>query len=99
MSTDYGKKLRLIRKAERLTQAQLCELTGINIGSVKNYETQGVEVGLRIIEKVLAVGQLQKYALWLMTDQVAPESGQIAPKGHETLEKNDDNSPAIKQNN
>lgn len=99
MSIDYAKKLRLIRKAEKLTQPAFSQLTGVALSSIKNYETQGIDVGLGILERVIAVAPLQKYTLWLMTDKTAPEAGQIAPAGHEKLSKEDDNSPAIKQSN
>ncbi|EDM9769363.1 helix-turn-helix transcriptional regulator [Salmonella enterica subsp. enterica serovar Tudu] len=79
MSTSYDEKLKAIRKAEGLTQTQLSDLTGIGLSTIKNYETKLKDVGLGVIEKVLSVPELQKYTLWLMTDQTAPESGQIAP--------------------
>ncbi|HBR1366632.1 TPA: helix-turn-helix transcriptional regulator [Klebsiella pneumoniae] len=79
MSTSYDEKLKAIRKAEGLTQAQLSDLTGIGLSTIKNYETKLKDVGLSVIEKVLSVPKLQKYTLWLMTDQTAPESGQVAP--------------------
>ncbi|MFQ6246983.1 helix-turn-helix domain-containing protein [Yersinia enterocolitica] len=79
MSSNYGKKLRSIRKAEQLTQAAMSSITGVALSAIKNYETQGVDVGLSIIERVLAIPQFQKYTLWLMTNNTAPESGQIAP--------------------
>lgn len=79
MSTSYDEKLKAIRLSEGLTQSQLAELTGIGLSTIKNYETKLKEVGLTVIERVLAAPQLQKYTLWLMTDQTAPESGQIAP--------------------
>lgn len=97
MSTNYGKKLRLIRKAEGFTQAQMSDLTGISLGGIKNYETQGVEVGLSIIERILACATFQKYTLWLMTGQTATQAGQIAPKGAEVLNDEDDNADAANQ--
>lgn len=97
MSTSYGEKLRLIRLAEGLTQMQLRDLTGIGLSTIKNYEI-GREVGLSIIDRLLATDQFKKYALWLMTGQTAPEAGQIAPKGAEDLTSEDDiASAAIKQ--
>lgn len=98
MSTSYGEKLRLIRKSEGLTQAQMRDLTGISLGAIKNYETQGVDVGLSIIERLLSVDQFRKYTLWLMTDETTPAAGQIAPIGAEELTSEDDKaSAAIKQ--
>lgn len=98
MSTSYGEKLRLIRKSEGFTQAQMRDLTGISLGAIKNYETQGVDVGLSIIERLLSVDQFRKYTLWLMTGATAPDAGQIAPKGAEELTSQGDiATAAIKQ--
>ncbi|WLS78830.1 helix-turn-helix transcriptional regulator [Erwinia pyri] len=84
MSTIYGKKLRLIRIAEGLTQMQMRDLTGISLGSIKGYET-GREVGLSIIERIVSHTLFQKYTLWLMTGETAEKAGQVAPKGAEEL--------------
>lgn len=96
MSTMYGKKLRLIRLTEGLTQMQMRDTTGISLGSIKNYET-GREVGLSIIERVVAHPQFQKYTLWLMTGETAIRAGQIAPKGAEDLDDEGDNVDAANQ--
>ncbi|ECK8241756.1 helix-turn-helix transcriptional regulator [Salmonella enterica subsp. enterica] len=79
MSTDYVTKLKGIRKAEGLTQIQLAELTGISLSAIRNYESRQKEVGLSVLERIVATPALMKYTLWLMTDQTAPESGQTAP--------------------
>ncbi|UDQ80178.1 helix-turn-helix domain-containing protein [Erwinia rhapontici] len=97
MSSDYREKLRLIRKAEGLTQAAVAEETGIALSSIRNYESGGVAVGLKVIEKFLAMTRFQKYTLWLMTGQTAPESGQIAPKGAEEITSEDDIASATKE--
>ncbi|WFQ78861.1 helix-turn-helix transcriptional regulator [Xenorhabdus sp. SF857] len=79
MSRDYGQKLREIRKAEKLTQQAMSDITGISLGAIKGYETQNVSVGISIVERVLTVDIFRKYTLWLMTDTTAPEAGQVAP--------------------
>ena len=79
MSIGYSQKLRAIRKHEGLTQGKFAELTGISLGSVKNYETGHSEVGLSTLERVVNCPKLSKYTLWLMTDTTSPEAGQIAP--------------------
>lgn len=79
MSIDYRKKLRAMRKAEGMTQASMALLTGISLSSIRNYESGGVDIGLTVIDRVLAVPVFQKYALWLMTNKILPEAGQIAP--------------------
>lgn len=79
MSIAYDLKLKAIRRNEGLTQSQFADMTGISLGVLKNYESKQKKVGLSVIERVIECPTLTKYALWLMTDQTAPESGQIAP--------------------
>lgn len=97
MSTRHSEKLRLIRIAEGLTQAQLRDLTGIALSTIRNYETNQKEVGLVIIDRFLSVDLFKKYALWLMTGETAKEAGQIAPKGAEDLDDEGDNAGAANQ--
>ncbi|STI99105.1 gpC [Escherichia coli] len=87
-SRGIGEKIRMIRDAEGLSRQQFFELTGIPAGTQKYYETGRVEkIGSDILLKITLHSQFSKYALWLMTDNIAPESGQIAPPlspdGHE----------------
>ncbi|MBC6659853.1 helix-turn-helix transcriptional regulator [Morganella morganii] len=79
MSIEYGHKLRQIRQHEGLTQKAMSDLTGITISAIKGYETQGVKVGISIIERVLNVEIFQKYTMWLMTDKTNEGAGQISP--------------------
>lgn len=79
MSRDYGTKLRQIRLYENLTQKSMSDLTGISVSAIKGYETQGIKVGISIIDRVLAVEQFEKYMKWLMTDKTDPAAGQISP--------------------
>ncbi|HHQ6590238.1 TPA: helix-turn-helix domain-containing protein [Serratia fonticola] len=79
MPSDYAKKLKQIRFAEGLTQQAFSELTGIVVGTIKNYETGRVEAGLKTIELVVNNPALKKYTLWLMIGSVAPEIGKISP--------------------
>lgn len=74
-----SQKLRAIRKAEGLTQAKFSEISGVAIGTVKNYEGGHQEPGIQVVLQVTNTRQLEKYTLWLMTDKTAPEAGQIAP--------------------
>lgn len=76
---DRGIKLRLIRKAEGLTQQQFSDLTGISLGTIKNYETGTFDVGLKTIDMVLSVELFEKYMMWLMKGKTQPGLGQIAP--------------------
>ncbi|HAG1964812.1 TPA: helix-turn-helix transcriptional regulator [Salmonella enterica] len=81
MSSTYAQKLREIRKAEGLTQAEFSQLVGIALSTVKNYERGGQEVGLSIIDKVTNNSSLEKYTLWLMSKEgkTNEAAGQISP--------------------
>ncbi|HDZ8321225.1 helix-turn-helix transcriptional regulator [Enterobacter kobei] len=72
-------KLKAIRKAEGLTQTKFSELSGIALGTIKNYESGQKEPGLSVVLRVTNAPLFQKYTLWLMTDKTAPQAGQIAP--------------------
>lgn len=74
-----SQKLRAIRKAEGLTQAKFCEITGLALSTLKNYEGEHREPGIQIVTQVVNTTLFKKYTLWIMTDDIAPESGQIAP--------------------
>ncbi|WET40540.1 helix-turn-helix domain-containing protein [Citrobacter enshiensis] len=74
-----SEKLRAIRKAEGLTQAKFCEISGVALSSLKNYEGGHKEPGLQIVKQVVNAAPFKKYTLWLMTDETAPEAGQISP--------------------
>lgn len=76
---NLAQKLRAIRKAEGLTQSKFCEISGIALGTLKNYEGGHQEPGIQVIMQVTNTSQLEKYTLWLMTDKTAPEAGQISP--------------------
>ena len=75
MSIDVSEKLKLIRESERLNRKEFSELTG----SLSSYESRSKNAGVEAIMKVLQHPRFTKYTLWFMTDQVAPEAGQIAP--------------------
>ncbi|ELC8119210.1 helix-turn-helix transcriptional regulator [Escherichia coli] len=80
LSSSIGEKIRLIRDAEGLSRSQFFDLTGVAVSTQKQYETGRREgVGSEILLKITTHPRFQKYALWLMTDTTAPESGQIAP--------------------
>ncbi|HCF8180171.1 TPA: helix-turn-helix transcriptional regulator [Klebsiella variicola] len=78
-SSNRGKKLREIRKAENLTQQQFSDLIGIPLSTIRNYESGQYDVGLKVLDAVFAVERLEKYLMWLMKDKTAPEVGQISP--------------------
>lgn len=77
---ELGQKLKEVRLTERLTQTEMCEATGIKLGTWKGYE-YGTRKEVSSVEllKVTMHPRFKKYALWLVTDEVAPECGQISP--------------------
>ncbi|ECC8558799.1 TPA: helix-turn-helix transcriptional regulator [Salmonella enterica] len=79
MSTPVYEKIKLIRESERLNKKQFSELTGIAYSTLGGYESGVKKPGVEAIMKMLQHPRLTKYTLWFMADQVAPESGQIAP--------------------
>ncbi|WP_038908183.1 helix-turn-helix domain-containing protein [Dickeya oryzae] len=76
---NMGQKIKAIRKAEGLTQLKFCEISGMALSTLKNYEGGHAEPGLQSIMLLTKSKQFEKYTLWLMTDKTAPEAGQIAP--------------------
>lgn len=80
MSISIGNKIKLIREAEGLSRSQLSELTGVSGDTIKQYELGRIKtVGLDNLEKIINTDQLHKYTLWLVSDKIEPEVGQISP--------------------
>lgn len=76
---SIGQKLKAIRKAEGFTQKKFSEMSGLALGTIKNYEGGYKEPGIQVVSQVVNTPQFKKYTLWLMTDDVAPEAGQVSP--------------------
>lgn len=80
---ELAEKLKAIRVKEGLTQAELCQATGLSLSSYKKYELAlRLEVSSVALLKVTNHPRFKKYTLWLMTGDVAPECGQISPVNH-----------------
>ncbi len=77
MSSGYEKKLKEIRKSEGLTQAEFADVTGINLGTIKNYESGKREVGLSVVDRVINSKDFEKYTIWLMTGKTNEAAGRI----------------------
>jgi len=77
---DFSDKLKAMRRSERVTQTEFCELVGFSISSYKKYESSIYEMGYASLCKILVHPKFHKYALWLMTDQSAPKCGQVSPE-------------------
>ncbi|TBM28852.1 helix-turn-helix domain-containing protein [Hafnia paralvei] len=75
----FFEKIKAIRGAEGLTQAQLCEVMDISISTLKKIEAGYHEPAWGTMVKITQHPRFEKYTLWLMTDKTAPEAGQIAP--------------------
>lgn len=77
---EIGEKIKKVREAEGMAQFDFAVATGINIATVRNCE-QGrrLSIGSNELLKITQHPRFMKYALWLMTDQTAPEAGQISP--------------------
>ncbi|WGM05004.1 helix-turn-helix domain-containing protein [Arsenophonus nasoniae] len=74
-----SEKLKKIRKAEGLTQVKFCEISGIALGTLKNYEGGHQEPGIQVVLQVTHNPRFKKYTLWLMADEINPKAGQIEP--------------------
>ena len=75
----FEEKLKLIRSAEEINQAQLSDMTGISLSTLKKIEAGYHDPGWNVLSKITQHPRLQNYTLWLMTDKTAPQAGQIAP--------------------
>lgn len=76
---SFGKKIKAIRIAEQLTQEEMSQLIDIPLVSLRSYELGKRSVNEKNLIKVTKHERFQKYAFWLTTDEVLPESGQISP--------------------
>lgn len=76
---ELAEKLKAIRLKEGLTQAELCEATGISLSSYKKYELAlRIEVSSVALLKITRHQRFKKYVLWLMADEIAPSCGQVS---------------------
>ncbi|WP_392586917.1 helix-turn-helix transcriptional regulator [Serratia ureilytica] len=79
MSITLEKKLRAIRKSEGVTQKAMAELTGVSLGTIRNYEAGFNTVGMQTLQAILITPLFKKYTMWIMTGDTAPVAGQISP--------------------
>lgn len=77
---DLSAKLKAVRRAEGLTQMDFCSLLGISISTYKKQEMSlRAEVSAAVLLKITHHPQFEKFALWLVTDKICNECGQISP--------------------
>lgn len=80
MKRILGKKLKLVRNYETLKLAEFADLTGIALGTIRQYESSAREVGVETLLKVTTHPRFKKYTLWLMTGDIATATDQIIPQ-------------------
>lgn len=74
---ELNEKIKLIRKKHKFTQAEFAEMLDIPPSTYKKNELGQREMSVSKLLKVIE--KYPEYALWLTTEEVAPEAGQIAP--------------------
>lgn len=77
--TSIGEKIFLMRKSEGLSRREMAELTGVSANNLRNYESIGRQIPGDYLAMILENPRFEKYTLWLMTGNTAPEAGQIEP--------------------
>ncbi len=76
---SVGQKIRIIRESMGLSRPKFAELLGVPPTTLKNYELGYREVGGAFLVALAHQEQLHKFTLWLLSDKVAPEVGQVSP--------------------
>ncbi|PTA87881.1 transcriptional regulator [Kosakonia sp. H7A] len=92
-----SEKVRAIREAEGLSQTQFCKVLDLSISTLKKYESGAYEPsGLNLV-KLTQHPLFYKYTLWLMTDKISPQAGQIAPAIAHNGQESATSTPSEKQ--
>lgn len=78
MSSRLTEKIRQIRETETSGRGEFSQLIGMPKKTLENIELTGRAPKGEMLEAVCK--QWPKYTLWLMTDQVNEEAGQISPE-------------------
>ncbi|SKA69165.1 hypothetical protein SAMN02745132_04413 [Enterovibrio nigricans DSM 22720] len=76
---SFGKRLKCVLKEERYNQREFAELVDIPQRSLENYLSDKQNPRLDGVMKIVNHVKFKKYALWLMTGDTEPSSGQICP--------------------
>jgi DNA-binding XRE family transcriptional regulator len=79
LSNTIEQKMKKIRLAEGLTQKELSELTGLSLGTIKNYESGQNTVGLYVVQTILVQKPFRKYTMWVIHDTPDAEPVQVEP--------------------
>lgn len=75
---ELKEKLKLIQKTSGMTQPKFGEEVSIPLSTLKKYLTGERDVSGDAVLKIIDV--YPQFALWLTTDSIAPEVGQISPE-------------------
>ena len=76
---ELKEKIKAIRKKVGATQTDFAESLSIPLSTLKKYESGHSNIALPVITKITQHEVYKKFALWLLTDDIAPESGQVSP--------------------
>ncbi len=88
---NLNEKIKLIRKTHGSTQKVFAEILSMPISTLKKYESGDREPSGSALQKI--ANQFPNFSLWLILNEVAPESGQVAP-GDEAPKMSGDGVPA-----
>lgn len=75
----FHEKIKLVRMAEGLSQRQFSQIIDLPLSTLRKYELDSSIPNIQNLMKITKNPRFKKYALWLTTDETAPEVGQIAP--------------------
>lgn len=70
MSTHFGEKIELIRKAEDISQAELCLRIEVSLNTYRGIIKRGNSARIEVLEKIAKTWP--QYAYWLATGDVSP---------------------------
>lgn len=79
---EINKKIRTLRDSLKLGRGEFAEKTDIPKKTIENLEQEKQKAYAWHIQAICNVWP--EYTLWLMTNQIAPEIGQISPELEET---------------
>lgn len=80
MSTNYGKRIRIVREYLELGRAEFCNKTGIAKQSLINYETERTKPNAEVLGAIADVWP--EFAAYLITDktEVEQKNPELEPK-------------------
>ncbi|WP_097459655.1 helix-turn-helix domain-containing protein [Mangrovitalea sediminis] len=76
---SIAEKIKLIRETEGLGRKAFTDLIGASQRTLEGIEQRGSEPRSDFLMKITTHERFKKYTLWLMSNDTAPECGQIDP--------------------